>query len=119
MDPTLINKVKKICSLALDAKIDIKELHSTWPSDANKNSFYRLVFEDLEDGIEHAPGYFLKAGVDLNAWKKSEEFLKIYLDCEVLKSNLTIDEMILCREKILFSKKLDQEIISREVKEFC
>lgn len=115
---TICEKVRGLCSLALEGKISIDELYSSWPKEANENPLFRLIFEDLEDGIEHIPGYFLKPDIDMDAWKNSREFLMIFLDNAILQSNLSVDEMFHCRERILSRKGLDQDFINNSINSF-
>ncbi len=51
--------IRALCKRALEGALQLKDFHDLWPTEANVNPFFHQIFEDMEDGIEHTPGFFL------------------------------------------------------------
>ena len=110
--------VAGICSKALEGKLSLDEFYKIWPQSAFNMPFYDQIYTDLEEGIEHTPGFFLKQGVDYAAWIDSDEYLKIYLDSVLLDCDKSAAELLQCRAFVLRQKNLTQEIVRNRVKEY-
>lgn len=79
-----------MCDRALRGSLPLEELYLEWPDDLKKSELGRLVFEDLEEGIQHFPGKLWSGQPDWEVWHTSEMFRRILIDYEVLK--LSLDE---------------------------
>lgn len=110
--------IVEICSKALEGKIKLDNFYEVWPKKALNVPLYDQIYGDLEDGIEHTPGYFLKQGVDHTAWIDTDAYLRIYLDSVLLGCDKSVDELLQCRTFVLQQKNLSQEIVRNSVKEY-
>ena len=70
-DRGVLSTVKDLCRDALGGKIKLEEFYIRWPKAADTSSFLRQIYDDIEDGIQHTPGYLLKEGLNHEAWTKS------------------------------------------------
>lgn len=90
----LFETVTALVERALAGAIKIDELHHSWPMGADEDPFLARVFEDLEDAVEHFPGYWLSGKPDVLAWKKSREYFLLYLDSLLLRSGEQSHDLI-------------------------
>ena len=88
----------------LGGKIKLEEFYIRWPKAADTSSFLRQIYDDIEDGIQHTPGYLLKEGLNHEAWTKSYSYLAVYLDLSLLSLNVTFEQLEEHRQTILESK---------------
>lgn len=65
---------------ALEGKLGLEELHSSWPENPN-NEFWNDLFSNLESGVEHFPYELFSNMPDHEMWHKSREYnnLRDYL----------------------------------------
>jgi len=104
-----------ICKMALNGTIDIKEYYNIWPEDTNNDPFYEIVYDDIENGIEHIPGYFFKQGVNIDQWINSMHYLTIYLDVKLLMTNQPSAALVNYRKFIVQNTLFSTEQIDEEV----
>ncbi|MBI4683612.1 MAG: hypothetical protein HY755_00245 [Nitrospirae bacterium] len=113
------NKIlQSLCKSARDGVLTLKDFHRQWPEEANTNLFFKQLYEDIEDGVEHIPGFIFKRGVDYKSWHNSESYLILYLDFILLGFDKSADELQQCRSFVLEQEKLSEEIIKDRVKEY-
>lgn len=75
--------------------------------------FLVQVAEDLADAIEHTPGRWFGGGINWDVWYKSEGYLTIYLDTELLKKAASPLVLLDARERVLTEPMLSQASIDR------
>lgn len=99
-----------LCARARNAELRVEELVSLVPRDSS-HPFLQQVAEDLADAVEHTPYEWLSGKVDLSAWRRSEEYLTVYLDERLLGSGLPLARMAQVREQVLSRPSLSKAII--------
>ena len=97
----IVKRIQEICGKALEANLRLDEFHKKWPADADTNPFFRQVYEDVEDGVEHTPGNFFNRKIDYDSWRKSSMYFTIYLDLNLLRYERSADELLKCRNTVL------------------
>lgn len=112
--------IKSTCTKVLKGELLIDELHNLWPKEANNNSFYQIIFQDLEAGVEHCPGFFYKKGVNVQQWEMSDLYRTILIDA-ILLDYKNKDEKFLeeCRSSIIHSSALTCEEIKIKLEKIC
>jgi len=114
----LIRAVRAICKDALDGSIGIEKFHRVWPEEADTDPLLGLIYNDVEDGVEHLPAYWLTGNINFKSWKQSRAYLTLYLDYVLLEYKKNVESLIRCREVILTEKNLSQELVQHKIAEF-
>ncbi|HAM36062.1 MAG TPA: hypothetical protein DCP85_09085 [Elusimicrobia bacterium] len=96
----LRKKALDLCHAVLRAELPLDEFNKQWPVEADAYNFLFKVYEDLEDGVEHAPGCFFRNGVNFDSWRKSNIHWTITLDAELLGSDKPLDMLERCHDSI-------------------
>lgn len=109
--------VWKLCASALKGVLTLQDFYASWPEAANDSPFLRQAFLDIEDGLEHLPGSFLRGNVLLDEWRKTKMYQTIYLDCALLHYNRNSEELVQCRDFVLRQRNLSEEIIDSLVRQ--
>lgn len=65
-----------LCARVRNAELSVEELASLVPRES-LHPFLQQVAEDLADAVEHTPYEWLSSKVDLDAWRRSEEYLTV------------------------------------------
>lgn len=115
MEDNIIATIIDICNRAIDGNIDLKEFYESWPNEANNDLFLEQVYEDVEYGIEHMPGFFLKDGVDLDQWVNTKPYLTIYLDSKLLIAGYTTDDLISYRKAVIENSQFKKEYVDKQI----
>ena len=68
--------ITELCRKAQEGELSLEDFQKKWPNEANKNSFYRIIYNDIEDGVEHFPGNWKKEKL-YDKWYKSNLFLTL------------------------------------------
>lgn len=100
-DEESLSIVRDLCSDALDGKITLEEFYRRWPKKTDTSQLFCQIYDDIEEGIQHAPGYILKKGINYEAWRRSYSYLVLYLDAALLGSNISLEKVSEHREAIL------------------
>ena len=103
-DQELLSTIQSLCRDTLSGKIQLEEFYVRWPEAANTKSFLRQVHDDIEDGIQHTPGYLFQEGINHAAWSKSHPFLAVYLDLSLLSLGMAFEDLEQFRQTILQSR---------------
>lgn len=69
---------------AIEGALKLNDFYERWPKTVTGPA-YEQIYHDIEDAIEHTPGYFLKKGVDLAAWLKQQERTNLVIDIALMK----------------------------------
>jgi hypothetical protein len=70
---------------ALEGSISGDAFYRELQEPHDESQLYRIVYEDLEEGVLHFPGKFWSKKPDWPAWKQSEMFRRIAVDEAVLQ----------------------------------
>jgi hypothetical protein len=114
----LRNIVRKICLLAIQGNLHLEEVGRIWPLEAKGHAFLKQVYDDIEDGVEHAPGFFFKRGIDQDAWQDTEMYRILLLDAELLAMDLDFNILNTCRKEVLQSKVFASSNIQESVRKW-
>lgn len=115
----IIKAIKSLCEKALEGMLTLNNFQEMWPEKKTPmNPFFRQIYEDIENGIEHTPGFFFKRGTDYKSWHKSDMYFTIYLDFLLLGYDKGADVLLQCHKFVLGQKNLSEEIIKDKVKEY-
>ena len=114
MREKLYKTVREICNQALEGKLSIEEFFKIWPQE-DSDVFLKVVFEDVEDAVEHLPSSFITKKVDWNGWKKTDTYKNLLIDNELLKFSGSDPEELLECHNAAAKKQLMSEA---EIKEF-
>lgn len=100
-----------ICQMALRGALSLDDLQRLWPAETADDSFFRQVYDDVEDGVEHLPGFAFRAGVNQEEWERSEMYWRIYLDIVLLEQPHSTDRLQRCRETIAVHQSRDHRMV--------
>ena len=109
---------ESFCKQVLEGQLDLVRLVEEWPSDAKSDPFLTSVYEDLEEAVEHQPGFWLRKGVNLPLWRKSLEFLKVLLDFHLLSRKEDSISLLRCRQRLIQEPELSQANVKQKIEEF-
>lgn len=123
MEPRLAKEVRDICLEVLSGTTDLEDLYNLWPEEASQDPFLLVIFEDLEEGVEHIPGRLARREVNLRMWRASSWYSTIYLDWLLLAerwSNRDTGQLLQCREWVdqMVGPSHPLEIIEARVEQF-
>lgn len=110
--------IQNLCKGALNGELNLEKFYDSWPEAASVNPFFKQIYEDIEDGVQHLPGAWLTGKILFKEWYKSAMYFTIYLDFVLLDYDKKADELMQCRKFILEQKNLSEEIIKDRVKEY-
>ncbi|HQR15664.1 MAG TPA: hypothetical protein PLZ37_13985 [Nitrospira sp.] len=108
-DRVVLSTLQDLCRDVLGGTVKLEEFYTRWPKAGDTSSFLRQIHDDIEDGIQHTPGHFLKEGINHEAWKKSYPYLAVYLDLSLLNLNFAFEDLEQHRKAILKSKPQSTE----------
>lgn len=117
METLIYEKIKSICQDTLRGTLDLESFYQTWPANA-KGPLLDRIYEDIEFGVEHMPGFLFRKGVNQTQWRSSPEYLDIYFDYLLISHREKgINETLLLRayDKYQGARKLKKK---REVEMF-
>lgn len=112
----LLILIQGVCEKAKEGTLKLDIFYDQWPKEANSNPLFKQIYEDIEDAIEHTPGFLFRKGIDLKSWYASDMYLTLYLDSILLKYDKSWEELMQCRETVLKQKSLSTETIEDEIK---
>lgn len=100
-----VNIIKALCETALKGELDLQELYKLWPKGIESNPAFEIIFEDLEDAVEHFSPQ--------EDFKKTDKYWRLKLDVDLLDKKLTLEKIaaILTQAKGLIP--LNQERIDK------
>lgn len=99
-------EVESLCTRALEGTLNLEDFYREWPGRPEKGSFLESIYDDIEDGVQHAPGTWIAGKIDLQKWKESWEYLVICLDLQLLRSGKDPDQLLELRNEILSAKRM-------------
>lgn len=106
-----------LCDGALDATMSLEQLNRDWPCQADDGSYWQKLRDDLEDAITHTPGTWFAGKVDTESWRKSYEYVVIYLHRELLRSNVDPSRFLELRAKALTGKRVSVSVVDNVIRE--
>lgn len=101
--------VLEICDLALNGQMSLDRFTELWPRGADAIPFLKTISDDIEDGIEHAPGSFLKGGIDIEAWQKSDMYALLSFDAKLLRLDKPLTDLMRYRQKAQESRDFSEQ----------
>lgn len=93
--------VAKICRRALDGSMTIEEFYEQWPNGQEDSEFARLVYGDIEDGVQHFPAKLISGKPDYELWRSSDIYRRLVIANEVLKLDLDEPGLLEIRSLLL------------------
>ena len=113
MREELYTAVREICNQALKGKLSLETFFKIWPQ-GDQDVFLKVVFEDVEDAVEHLPASFITGKVHWDAWQKTDTYMNLLMDNELLKLWTTDPQKLLECHTIASQRQLTSET---EIKE--
>ena len=110
-------QVSQMSEQAAKGSITIEEFHRIWPKAAMDSALGRLIFEDVEDGVEHFPGTLWTGRPDFKSWEKSDARRRIAIDHEILKVEADESRLMKVREALLAERDLSLDNLHARVVE--
>jgi hypothetical protein len=104
-----------ICQLVIEGKMHIFELDKHWPNNLLKSPFLSLLYDDIEEGIEHFPAKLFSKAPDWKMWKSSQIYLQLLLDCELLKSGKPEAILLTARNELVNNQDLTPDNLRSEL----
>jgi hypothetical protein len=98
--------IAQMCIQAINGSITIDEFYRLWPEELHESYLAKLIYEDLEDGIQHFPAKIFSGKPDYESWKSSVMYRRILINSESLKTNLSESEVKDVRHSLLSESKL-------------
>ena len=97
-------QIARLCDQAANGSLTIEEFYEQWPEEVCKTGIAQLIYEDLEEGVQHFPARLLSGKPDYESWQSSELYQRILVDKKILKLNESEDRLIEVRNALLKSK---------------
>lgn len=116
MSKSTIQIIMRICDDALKGNLKLRDFYVLWPEKANDWLFFRELYDDLEDLIEHTPFSLLSRKIKYEVFYNSDAYLRVYLDRAILEHCNSIDQMEQCRNSALSLKEISKETIEGFIK---
>lgn len=104
-----------LCSKALQGSLSLEDFYAEWPDDISDSEFASLLYEDIEDGVQHYPGHLFTGKPDTKAWESSQMYMSLYLDKQLLLSGAIESTLIKVRQHILQEGKLTPKKIDAQL----
>lgn len=103
MNEIEIESIRKVIQSAINCELTIENLYHQWENSWNENRFLKEVFDNIEDSIEHMPGYFFSKEVNINKWHQTIGFKILNVDLELLNylNDLSDLQLLKRREDLL------------------
>lgn len=90
-----------LCEKAQHGSLSMEEFYAHWPQDLKDSEFGAVLYEAIEDGVEHFPGNWLTGKPDIETWEKEFTFFTLYLDHKLLLSKFSESEILNLHKTIL------------------
>ncbi len=115
----IINLIRNILIQALNGNLYLPVFYDVWPNEVNNNPWFETIYEDLEEAIQHTPGFFIKKGVDYNTWCKSYEYHVLIIDYLLLKYSDKEEKILLqCKKHVVSTPLTSKERIEEEINRY-
>lgn len=115
---SLTARVFDLCQQAVKGVLTLDDFHRMWPQDARANLFLQQVFEDIQDGVEHFPGFWLSGKPDIQSWLRSEMYFTLCIDLILLRHVVEREasQLLQCRKAMLEMKPFSADTLEDEVR---
>ncbi len=78
----------EICERILKAELPIGQLHGAVASIARNGELEAVVCLELEDAVEHTPGFLISGKIDFDSFRRSDEYWRVTLCKLLLRSSI-------------------------------
>ena len=112
------NQIKELSLKALKGNLQLEQLWSEWPEEANKTDFLKQIFDDIEDAVEHLPASTFRDKILFKEWRESDIYLLLLLDYILLSLNQDFDNLFRCRKILIKQKDINRKNVRDRIKEF-
>ena len=79
-------QISSLIKKALEGRLSLNELYSTWPDTLEGDSFYERIYDHVESAVEHYPGDLITGKPDTSKFLKSGEYERLKKDLKLLES---------------------------------
>jgi hypothetical protein len=76
--------IENLIAEAIAGSLQPEDFYKRWPKTI-AGAAYKQIYLDIENAIEHTPGYFFKSGIDLATWKEQQERTHLVIDLALMK----------------------------------
>jgi hypothetical protein len=119
MNMTIFDKrraqIAVLCDKAIEGELLIEDLCRQWPKELDESRLASMIYEDIEDGVEHFPGKLFCGKPVYKNWKSSDSFVKLYLDKKLLALDGNEEYLLGIRETLLRGKQISIEMIDAKL----
>jgi hypothetical protein len=118
-----ISLVSGLLKSAIDGKLEMNELAKAWPFKKGSSDSLDVLYEDLEEGVTHTPGFIMSGKIDLKGWHQQYEYAALVCDSLLMPIIETPERWMNIREDVLEGqddyseetiKKLVQKVLSEK-----
>lgn len=111
-----ISLVSGLLKSAIEGKLKMAELKSSWPFKNGSSNALDVLYEDLEEGVTHTPGFIISGQIDLQGWEKQYEYAALVCDLLLISIIKTPERWLSLREDVLKSlEDYSNESIKKKV----
>lgn len=110
-------EIERICREAIEGSMSIEEFYRQWPDELKESKFARLIYEDIEDGIQHFPAKLVSGKPDQKVWLSSDMYRSLVITKEVLKMDIDESAALRIRDLLLNDRKLPLDEIAARASE--
>jgi hypothetical protein len=104
-----------LCDKAIEGELLFEDLCQQWPKELCESKLASVIYEDIEDGVQHFPGKLFSGKPDYEMWKSSDMFMRLYLDKKLLSLDGNEEYLLEVRETLLKSKQISIEMIDAKL----
>lgn len=92
LNDTQLETIEILLRLAINGTLSIEQLNIQFPQPDGESEDLRILFEDIENAVQHTPGSWLTKGVNSDVWRTQIEYATIVCDCLLLKKTNNLEE---------------------------
>lgn len=92
--------------MAIEGKLKLADFYKKWPKCLKHSLFYSLIFEDLENAIEHMPGKWFSNKPNYKLWYQMDEYYLLIVDRYLIKLDIEDEDFLYSLRNIIIMKKI-------------
>lgn len=93
--------VAQLLDGAIDGRLTIEEFYKQWPEQHQEETLLSIIYEDIEEGVQHFPAKLLSGAPDRAVWTASDMYRRLRVDREVLNREGPEVDLVKLRNELL------------------
>jgi len=89
--------VQQMLDAALDGRLTIDEFYKQWPEQPRGEQLLSLIYDDIEEGVQHFPAKLFSGAPDRAVWVASDMYRRLLVDRDLLNREAPEEELVQIR----------------------